>query len=247
MNSHVLALALGSLLAGGPALVPAPQTPAAPEQTAPVTLRFALKEGESHRLRRVSTRTSGDDAIGPETTVTVLTETIKKVAPDGAFAREIRSENPPVVSTITHDRTGRIVDFTINGSPASSTDRLFTRPDYQYLPDRPVKVSDTWTLEVENPAVKDDKVTQTYTYLGTEKVLGIDTHKIKMTMSLRQPVKVEAETIRFRDAETGLTVKVVSVVNGIPSLNGPAQWGVEAVRIVPGVNDKEDPKENRSK
>jgi len=240
-----LAGVAGLTTAGSDALAAAQDKPAAPASQspspAPVTLRYAFKPGEVSRYRSVTTISYPDDAVASETRKSEWAETVHAVAPDGAFTLATGAGDN--LSLVTYDKNGRFVGQTTGGKPADGVNLIFGVLNSRYVPDKPVTTGETWRQEFDNPVVKDAKIPLVYTYLGSEKLLGRDTHKLKLTIAIDKPITAETEVVRWLDAQTGQTVKATRALKGIPSLNGISHRTTETVLVIPGVNDKEAPGE----
>jgi hypothetical protein len=102
---------------------------------------------------------------------------------------------------------------------AMLSDQLFT--------DKEVKKNDTWETEIENPAVKEKKVTVKGTYLGNETVDGVELWKVKQTADAatdKDGGKLSVDFTSWINPTNGQVVKSEGVVKDLPTMFGPMTW-----------------------
>lgn len=152
----------------------------------------------------------------------------------------------------TFSNTGLVLKSTVENAPAGSetlaqmSSMLRATP----IPDKPVKIGDSWTTEIVNTVVPGKKVKFTSTADSIEKVAGVDTLKIKVKLTF--PIQANAAEADFVkadgsyniDPKTGRLMRsAFDVVNTlIPSPIGELKANTSSVTelIVAGVNDKEE-------
>jgi hypothetical protein len=117
------------------------------------------------------------------------------------------------------------------------------------VPTFPVKTGDSWKTEFENKLTPGKKVSMVTTFLGTEKIFGIDTVKTKFTLAVPTAPNaadgqtIKAEGVRCLDIKTGRLVRSdVKMINvEFTTSEGVVKGSMEVSShlIVPGVNDKD--------
>jgi hypothetical protein len=144
-------------------------------------------------------------------------------------------------------------------STRSDTDRgmaimmmAYSRP----APDKAVKTGDTWKTEIDNRLVEGKKVTLTSTFVGKEKIFGVDTLKIKLRMDIPTVVDADAKkTLKIEstynvDPQTGHLIRDNFTFENmeVPSFHGIvlAKLSGQIAQVVPGVNDKDLPTEQQA-
>jgi hypothetical protein len=146
--------------------------------------------------------------------------------------------DPPV--TVTLDKLNKILSFKpqTEGSgffPTSSLHLLFA-VDTIVLPDKAVKPGDTWTTEIDNPAVKGKKVAIRTTFVGVEQTGGVPTWKLKQTLEAATDEsggKMTAETTALLDPVSGQVIQLDQTVKGVPAQMGPVDWQGTLHRVKP--------------
>src|SRR5262249_20327876 len=112
----------------------------------------------------------------------------------------------PLPVTYTFSKTGQVLKKAItkdkkSGVPDPRVEALGFLLNEMLAPDKPIKVGDTWKTELNNRFVEGQKVTQTSTLVGMEKVVGIDALKVKVQMSVPfKPDAGEKETLKLEGA-----------------------------------------------
>ena len=175
--------------------------------------------------------------------------TIKEVKANGDIVEETADEGstlliggqeqnqPPAPSyTVTTDKFGKIKVFRVveaGGFMSPEVSKLMEVLGSFILTDKAVKANDTWQNEMENPAIKEKKITVKDTYLGTEKIDGKDCWKIKQTAEAAldaDGAKMSFEAIEWVNAMTGEPVKLEGTVKDVPT-----QVGALTLKIVSNV------------
>ena len=215
-----------------------------------VTLTRKFKEGDVIRFKTVVNAT----VMGGEAVVTsTAKQTVKKVKDNGEITVSIVDEGgklsfggmeqdlPAGAEVVeTRDKAGKLskIEFPNGGQEFMTPEvrhltSLLAEP---MLSDKPVKAGDTWTVEVDNPAVKGKKVTFKGTFAGSEKLADSETWKLKQTaeaISDDKGAKIAAETTYWLDPATGQTIKSESAVKGIPTQFGEMSWTAKSERVKP--------------
>jgi hypothetical protein len=205
----------------------------------PVTLVLTPKANAvSHHKINLAVSLGGNEVAKVESRS--KTE-IKEVKKDGSFDVVASSEGghvtspggeqdiPPMpVSKFTRDKYGKLVEFT----PAPGTPEIF-EPEIVRLqamlngvlfPEKAVKAGDSWETSLDNPTAKGKKFTVKTTYVGMEKVDGVDLWKVKQTAEVTltgKDDKLITEYTAWLDPATGDEVKAdVSLKNLPAKFNG---------------------------
>ena len=135
------------------------------------------------------------------------------------------------------------------GDPFDPAEKSFILTSSFPAPTVPVKTGEQWKTTVANPILKNRQVTYTSTMLGTEKVLGIDTVKVRIQLDYPTSYGTEESDIAHLDGTYWLDAKTHQLVRlSYTAKNAllpfPAKNLTSSVyvsRIVAGQNDKEDP------
>lgn len=112
-----------------------------------------------------------------------------------------------------------------------------------------VKTGDSWKTTVPNPLLKNRQVTFNSTLLGTEKVLGLDTVKVKIQLDFPTAYgddpgdTAHLDGTYWLDATTHQLVRLSYTVKNslLPFASKNVVATTYVSRIVAGQNDKEDP------
>src|ERR1043165_4536547 len=130
------------------------------------------------------------------------------------------------VTTETRDKQGKLVDWVreSNGAQeffATEMYRLQSILSVPVLTDKEVKAGDSWDTEVDNPAAKNKKVKLKTTFVGTDKLDGVELLKLKQA---GEPdvddagAKMSYETTYWMEPSTGKLIKAESTVKDMPTL-----------------------------
>ena len=118
------------------------------------------------------------------------------------------------------------------------------------LTDRALKTNDTWQTELENPAVKEKKVTVKDTYLGIDKVDGKDYWKVKQTAEAVVDADGSKMTYEFTvwiDPMSGDAFKIDGTVKDVPTQVGPITMQITSTAVKPDDKDKAEVKKDAPK
>ena len=117
------------------------------------------------------------------------------------------------------------------------------------VPDKPVKVGESWTAKVPNQTLKNDVIAVKSTLVGVEKVLGVDALKIQAefkfatTFGAMESEIVKVQETYYLDAKSFELLRASYTIKD-PMLPFPGKEMVARVlvsRRLPGVNDASDP------
>jgi hypothetical protein len=214
---------------------------AATAQEKSVNLAYNYKAKDTYRSKvTVNTNVMGQDVV---VTGTAKTE-IKEIKPNGDFVVVMTNEGgklniggqeqdqpatPPVTTTRT--KLGKLVDYKAEdaamGILAPEVQKLMAMLGEQLLPEKEVKKGDTWTTEIENPAVKEKKVTVKGTYLGTDTIDGVELWKVKQEADAavdKEGGKLSIDFTNWINPANGQVVKSEGTVKDLPTQFGPMTW-----------------------
>ncbi|HLK55962.1 MAG TPA: hypothetical protein VKU00_05345 [Chthonomonadaceae bacterium] len=210
----------------------------------PVTLVRKDTVGETRALTMKLT----SSLMGAEVKVEQkLKETTKEIKKTGEVVVEQKDEGskvsingmdmdqPPGPSaTTTRTKLGKMVDWKVDKEDEQflslKLQRLLEALNETLFPEKAVKAGDSWETEIANPVIEDKKVKVKSTYVGTDKVDGVDLWKIKQTA---EPVvngdgdKVTHEQTVWIDPANGRLVKAEQEVKDIPTQLGKLSWKVK--------------------
>lgn len=211
----------------------------------PVTLASPAKAGDSVRYRS----TIDVDLNGNEIKVIQNRKhTVKEVKDSGEITLIVAEEGGKLSlggneqeipggepTTVTLTKTRKILTHKPDGENpylSASTRHLLAIVDTPILPDKAVKPGDSWTTELDNPAVKGKKVTVKTTYVGNDKVDGTAVWKIKQTVEAdTEAGKMSTETTSLLDASNGQLISAEQTMKGVPGTMGPMDWKGKIVRL----------------
>jgi hypothetical protein len=187
-------------------------------------------------------------------------ETVKEVKENGDVVTETAEEGstvnvdgkeseqaPSPPRTKTHNKFGQLKDY------KSQDNTQFTTPEIDslleslialILTEKTVKINDTWQTELENPAVKEKKITVKGTYLGLDKIGGKDYWKIKQTSEAAADAHGATMVYDFThwiDPATGETFKSEGMVKGVPTMIGPLTFQITTKAVKAGDKEKPEP------
>ncbi len=187
-------------------------------------------------------------------------ETVKEVKENGDVVTETLDEGstvnvggtesdqtPTPPRTKTHDKFGKLKDYKSQDTSQFTTpeiDSLLESLVTLILTDKTVKTNDTWQTELENPAVKEKRITVKGTYLGLDKIDGKDYWKIKQTAEAAADAHgatIVYDFTQWIDPTTGETFKSEGTVKGVPTMVGPLTFQVTTKAVKAGDKDKPQP------
>lgn len=160
-----------------------------------------------------------------------------------------KEQEQPVTpaTTKTHDKFGKLKDYKGKDNSGFTTpeiDAIMESITTLILTDKPVKTSDTWDTELDNPAVKEKKVVVKGTYLGTEKIDGKDYWKIKQTTEAvvdADGSKIGYDFTDWIDPVNGDTLKSEGTVKDVPTQFGVLTMHVSTKAVKADSKDKPKP------
>ncbi|MBB6050374.1 hypothetical protein [Armatimonas rosea] len=263
-----IAFALLALVAAAAPRLSHAQTAAPAAQASAPGWTFVYKKGEELRFRtyiRITGRTPDDAGAVNLTVKSTSKNTTKDVLPTGVVVWEqldeaggaaalngmaLPVEEEPKPVTITFNPTG-LISKRLNpaADPADQSQRILPILSSFPVPPAGVKPGDSWKTELPNPMLKNRQFTATSTFIGNEKVLGIDCLKVELTMTFPTMFgQTEKEYLQhtetyWLDASTRQLVRG-SYVTKNPVMPFPVKSAVAKTlvsRIVAGQNEKEDP------
>jgi hypothetical protein len=225
------------------------------DDAAAVTLGFKPKLGRVSRSKTViKTTVMGMDVIVNQT----QKSTVKEVKENGDFILEVVDEGSTIniggteqdqpagmPRTITRDKFGKVKEAKEvegGGFMAPEISKLMTLLSTSIFADKAVKVDDTWQTELENPAVKEKKVTVKDTFLGIEKIDGKEYWKIKQTADAVLDADGSKMTYSFTawlNPVDGEAFKVEGTVKDVPTQVGALTMEITSKSLP--ANDKEKP------
>ena len=208
----------------------------------PVTLKYTTKVGDSfHQQMLIKANVGGIDATLKQTQKRL----IKDVSDTGDVTFLVTDEggtltlmgtdqhqDPGPDVTVKRDNLGKLTDWKpskeFDNPPMSpevmrATEQLYT----VVLPSVPVKEKDTWKVAIDNPIYDKKKIAVENTYLGIEKVDGVDLWKIEQTATV--PLDADGNVSTFEgtfwlNPASGQLVKLEGNAKDIPSQYGKLQF-----------------------
>lgn len=166
-----------------------------------------------------------------------------KIGP-GAQDMDISSFLPTITTTV--DKSGKVVDVVMDGGNPMFTSGpgsgMFKSLQQQnFFPTKPIKVGETWKIELDSKDKAGVKTTGTATFLSVESLSGIQTAKVKMvtdsetttenpdTPNKLVTVKSHSEGVANYDIATGRVVKMTSTSTSDNATLGKTEIKVELV------------------
>lgn len=258
-----LAAATATALAAVPAMGSSAQDAPTAAQVVPIAWTYNYKKGDvtRHRLDFTIKATAGGQDLSVVAKSVVRQEVID-VASNGDATVLSKPETMQVLlngNPIPNDqaqqevkekrtRTGLTLPQTTPdpNDPTGQLAKVQTLLLNVPTPPTPVKVGDSWKVDVDNPLVAGKKVTINSTLAGAEKVAGIDTYKVRLQMSV--PVSVDdrqgmsIENNYNVDAKAGRLVAEDFKLANVPLPGGAGVGTLQGhiALVVPGVNDQGD-------
>lgn len=210
---------------------------------AAVMLSRKLKAGETIKHKfLVTANVNGADVVVRREASTKIVE----IKPDGKVVVETQDlagkvefggmemEVPAVAAVTTvRDKQGKILEFKMAGSEgtimSSEVMHIMAAISEIAFPENAVKPAESWTTEYDNPAAKGKKFTLKGTFVGMEKVDGVDCWKVKQAGAdiEAEGNKVGIEMTCFFDASNGRMVKTEANIKDIPTQFGALTFTVK--------------------
>lgn len=187
-------------------------------------------------------------------------DTVKEVKENGDVVVEIVDEGstlnvggmdrdqpmaPP--RTITRDKFGKVKEYKsedIAGFMTPEVSRLLSMIATSLLTDKLVKANDTWQTELDNPAVKEKKVTVKDTFLGIDKIDGKDYWKIKQTAEAAVDTdggKMNYEITEWINPVDGEAFKIDGVIKDVPTQVGTITMQITSKSVKASEKSKPEP------
>jgi len=218
----------------------------AKKDDAPAKLAISFKVGDSARVKTNTSISVGGMDIALEQT---RKHTIKEIKDKGDVVLETKEEGGKVnvngtdqdipgggIVMVTLDKYNKILTYkpdAENPYLSKSTLHLMALAERIIFPDKAVKAGDSWKTEIDNPAVKDKKVTIKTTFVGMEKAEGVDAWKVKQTLEAETEGngKMTAEVTFLLDASNGQLISGESELKGVPGQMGPVDFKGKTMRL----------------
>jgi hypothetical protein len=228
-------------------------------QDKPVKLSRTMKKDDVYKAKMVIVA----QVMGNEATLNAtIKQTVKEIKDNGhAVILETREDaklnaggmdtelDDKSVTTETRDKTGKLVDWAheSNGSMeffSPEIARLQSILTVPVLADKEVKPGDSWDTELDNPAAKNKKVKLKTTFVGTEKVDGVELLKLKQAGEPEVDdagAKMSYETVYWLQPASGAIVKAESTVKDLPTLSvGVISMTIKMTALKPDEAKKAD-------
>jgi len=236
------AWALCALLVGGGFLTarPASGDPPKPADATTYVLKRTYKAGDVDRYKLDYVVTMNIPQLGGDTEVVMkmtMKETTKEVKDDGTVITEdVYEEGKVSVAGMEQDITDSLpklivthnkskLDVKAEGGNDMFVDQMKQMIQSMYeqrdaiMPTKPVKVGDTWKVEMKVPSVGgvEIKMKGDATLVGTEMIGGKKTLKVKYVLDATEEqsnTKMHSETLSNVEIETGKALLTSSTGNG---------------------------------
>jgi len=168
-------------------------------------------------------------------TVVILIEDLGGVMKFNGTETEQKGGAP---STETRDKLGKLIDFQHESEPMAiftpEIQKLLAAMSDLLLTDKEVGEGDSWDTLLDNPASKDNKVKVKTTYVGMDKVEGVDLWKFKQTTEAvvnADGSKTSTDTTIWINPKDGLMEKVDAKLKDVPSTAGPIDFSMAVQRV----------------
>jgi predicted aspartyl protease len=227
--------------------------------------QYRFKAGETYRTR-LKTTVSGqlpngsplhnmDNRIGRYSVQAVnaageATVVITDEVPTSPGEKKPSESSPQTTITRIYTKGGLIRKQTVE-NPAPNA-----RQGYESawlvgnvpVPDKPVKVGDTWQMELDSRVLPNKKVTLVSKLIGAEKINGLDTLKVETKMAIPKD-QAETDFVQVNgvynvDPKQGRLVRAHYTLNNVqaftPGGNFPIKVTADQELILPDVNDTDD-------
>jgi hypothetical protein len=219
----------------------------------PVTLKYVYKVGDSlHHQTLIKANVQGLDAVVKQSRKSV----VKEVKDNGDITVLVTDEggtltlsgadqhqDPGPDVTVKLDKLGKVTDWkaAMDIPPGALTAEQMRAMDQLYtiiFPAAPVKANDTWKLELDNPVYDKMKIKVENTYVGIEKVDGVDLWKIKQKATV--PTDGEGNVTTFEGSfwlnpANGQLTKLDGNVKDLPTQFGKISF---TILLTPVKDDK---------
>jgi hypothetical protein len=220
-----------------------------------VTLKYTIKVGDAMH-QQVVLKVAGVDATAKQTLKSVVKEvkdtgdvTVLETDEGGSFTlngADTPMDKVPDI-TIKRDKQGKVTDWKLAMDlPATyplpvEILRALGQLYNIVLPTAAVKEKDTWKLDLDNPVYDKMKIKIENTYVGIEKVDGVDLWKIKQTATV--PLDADGNVSTFDgtfwlNPANGQLAKMDGNVKDVPTQLGKFTF---SVLVSPAKDDKPTP------
>jgi hypothetical protein len=206
----------------------------------PVTLSRAFKKGDVIRMK-IETLIDGN-AGGAQVKLTSKSM-VKEVKENGQVVVELQDEAGKLtlngsdmdipagpITTLTYDKAGKLIDFKSEdgGVITPVTARQLEIMRMPILVEREVKAGDSWESEFDNPALKGKKFNVKTTFLGLDKLDGVDLWKVQQKGAPEIDsigAKMGFEATYWLDPASGQTVRADVKITDEPT----TQYGTHSL------------------
>ncbi len=163
---------------------------------------------------------------------------------------EIPSPSKPRPVTVVFGPSGMVVKRTNpGGDPFNPSEKSLGMLNSFPAPTLGVKPGDSWKLEVPNPVLKNRKVSISSTFLGTEKVMGIESVKCKQILDFPTAYGTDPADICHVEATYWLDSKNHQLLRAsvltknalLPFPTKNMEVSLLVSKIISGQNETEDP------
>ncbi len=138
------------------------------------------------------------------------------------------------------DSRGILKDYIVDDDPAAVTSanglKLIASVSDIILPENEVKSGDVWETELDNPTRPGKKFKIKTTFLGSEKIDGVD--YMKLDQNVEVAFEIESSKLKYRliawvDTTNGQMFKVKGDLKGLPTQSGGLNWLIDMQRSKP--------------
>ena len=149
-----------------------------------------------------------------------------------------QEQKPGAPTTETRDKLGKLLDYSHDQEQAAvfspEIQKLMSATAELILTDKEVTEGDSWDTTLDNPASKENKVKVKTTYIGIEKVDGVDLWKFKQTTEAvvnTDGSKMVNESTIWINPKDGLMEKIDGKVKDVPTQLGPVDIAMVVQRV----------------
>jgi hypothetical protein len=198
--------------------------------------------------------------MGMDIVVTATSKTsVKEIKKNGDVVLEIADEGGHVTSPsfdqdipprpaqiIVRNKVGKLIEYKTDEAAAQfmapEVQKLTTMISDVLFPDKAVKAGETWQTELDNPIVKGKKVVVKGTFVGVEKLDGMEVWKVKQSAeaaTAEDGAKTSMEITTYLDPATGQAIKSESIVKDLPTMIGLMNSKMKQERLKPDAPKKD--------
>jgi hypothetical protein len=141
---------------------------------------------------------------------------------------------------VTRQKSGKLVEMkkeeTVAAAESAEVSRLMASIGTAIFTEKAVKAGESWETEVVNPLVKDKKVKIKTTFIGVDKLEGLEVWKVKQTAEADTDPnggKLTYEATFWLDTANGQEARSDVTVIGLPSMYGNLTIKTKALRVKP--------------